>query len=76
MPKTNAPLGPCGPPWALVGSPGRLWAEPLRAGPLCESWYTACGPDRVAPSGDAIDDNQGINNEKPLRPEMNSKKVT
>ena len=31
-----APLGPCGPPWALVGTPGPFVgpAGPLWAGPL------------------------------------------
>ena len=37
MPRSRwplAPLGPCGPPWALVGPPGTLWAGPLWAEPL------------------------------------------
>ena len=58
-PLWDGPLwdGPCGPPWALVGSPGPLWAGPLWAplgprgpganGPLLYTYiyiYTSVGP--------------------------------
>ena len=38
----RASLGPCGPPWALVGSPRPLWAGPLWA-PLGPCGKGPCG---------------------------------
>ena len=50
------PLGPCagphGPPWALMGRAGPLWAGPLWAGPLwAGSLWAPLGPYGPVPYG-------------------------